>query len=122
MTLIEFIAAIKSKGYKEKALATLLYAELYEGLGSLAAGQIREVSEKFGAERVGAALREWLPRAVNFFGPPDSGFTYDCIRYGLKARDNWELAELYLSLLERPLRNAGLEMPRLTPDYPHAIA
>ena len=42
MTLIEFVAAIKSKGYKEKTLATLLYAELYEGLDVLAAGQIRD--------------------------------------------------------------------------------
>src|SRR5271163_3484589 len=43
---------------------------------------------KFGKKAVQAALKQWLPRAVNFFGPPGSGFTYDCIRYGLKARDN----------------------------------
>ena len=67
-------------------------------------------------------VREWLPRAVNFFGPPDSGFTYDCIRYGLKTRDNGDLAELYLSLLERRLRNARLELPALTATYPHVIA
>src|SRR5260370_25358978 len=63
-------------------------------------------------------MREWLPRAVNFFGPPGSGFTYDCLRYGLKSRDNAELAELYLSMLERRVVQAGLEMPRPTPRYP----
>jgi 1,2-phenylacetyl-CoA epoxidase catalytic subunit len=87
-----------------------------------AAGELRDAAEHFGAERVNAALREWLPRAVNFFGPPGSGFTYECIRYGLKTRDNGELAELYLSLLERRLRQAGLELPALTTDYPHRLA
>jgi 1,2-phenylacetyl-CoA epoxidase catalytic subunit len=83
---------------------------------------LRDAAERLGADPVNQALREWLPRAVNFFGPPGSGFTFDCIRYGLKARDNAELAELYLSLLERRAQQAGLEMPRLTPDYPHALA
>jgi 1,2-phenylacetyl-CoA epoxidase catalytic subunit len=87
-----------------------------------ASNELREAANRFGADRVNAALRQWLPRAVNFFGPPGSGFTYDCIRYGLKTRDNFELAELYLSLLERQVDQAGLEMPRLTADYPHALA
>jgi 1,2-phenylacetyl-CoA epoxidase catalytic subunit len=87
-----------------------------------AANGLRDASERFGVEQVNAALREWLPRAVNFFGPPGSGFTYDCIRYGLKVRDNAELAEIYLSLLERRVVQAGLEMPRLTAVYPHAAA
>jgi ring-1,2-phenylacetyl-CoA epoxidase subunit PaaA len=87
-----------------------------------ASTEFREAVERYGAEAINVALREWLPRAVNFFGPPDSGFTYDCIRYGLKTRDNGDLAELYLSLLERRLRNARLELPALTATYPHVIA
>jgi 1,2-phenylacetyl-CoA epoxidase catalytic subunit len=86
-----------------------------------AAEQLREAVGRFGAERVNAALREWLPRAVNFFGPPGSGFTFDCIRYGLKTRDNGELAEMYLTMLERRAEQAGLEMPRLTSVYPHTL-
>jgi 1,2-phenylacetyl-CoA epoxidase catalytic subunit len=87
-----------------------------------AAGELRDAVERLGADPVNQALREWLPRAVNFFGPPGSGFTYDCIRYGLKSRDNGELAELYLSLLERRVNQAGLEMPALSVDYPHSLA
>ena len=87
-----------------------------------AAGELRDAADHFGAERVNAALREWLPRAVNFFGPPGSGFTYDCIRFGLKTRDNADLAELYVSLLERRVNQAGLVMPALTTDYPHQLA
>ena len=83
---------------------------------------LRDAAERYGADAVSAGLREWLPRAVNFFGPPGSGFTFDCIRYGLKSRDNSELAELYLSLLERRVSQAGLEMPALTPEYPHVLA
>ena len=69
-----------------------------------------------------AKLKQWLPAAANFFGPPGSGFGYDCLRFGLKARDNGQLTELYLSMLERRLANVGLAMPRLTPGYPHALA
>jgi 1,2-phenylacetyl-CoA epoxidase catalytic subunit len=87
-----------------------------------AVGELREAVERYGADAVNAALREWLPCAVNFFGPPGSGFTFDCIRYGLKTRDNGELAELYLQLLERRVANAGLDLPALTPGYPHALA
>ncbi len=75
---------------------------------------------RFGRAEVAAALRQWLPRAANFFGPPGSGFTYDCIRYGLKTRDNQELAELYLTVLERRARQLGLKLPELTPGYPRA--
>ena len=74
---------------------------------------------KFGKREVEAALKQWLPRAVNFFGPPGSGFTYDCIRYGLKARDNQELAEMYVTVLERRADSLGLTLPQLTPSYPH---
>jgi 1,2-phenylacetyl-CoA epoxidase catalytic subunit len=86
-----------------------------------AASVLRDATERLGTAAVNAALREWLPRAVNFFGPPGSGFTFDCISYGLKARDNHELAELYLTLLERQVRQAGLEMPSLTKGYPHTL-
>jgi 1,2-phenylacetyl-CoA epoxidase catalytic subunit len=67
-------------------------------------------------------LRQWLPRAVNFFGPPGTGFTYDCLRLGLKSKDNDELAELYLTMVSRRLEQLGLDAPTLTPNYPHAIA
>jgi 1,2-phenylacetyl-CoA epoxidase catalytic subunit len=87
-----------------------------------ASNVLRDAANRFGSDAVSAALREWLPRAVNFFGPPGSGFTFDCINYGLKARDNGELSELYLTLLERQVRQAGLDMPALTKDYPHALA
>jgi hypothetical protein len=64
-----------------------------------ASNLLHDAAACLGAAAVNGALREWLPRAVNFFGSPGSGFTFDCIRHGLKARDNRELAELYLSLL-----------------------
>jgi 1,2-phenylacetyl-CoA epoxidase catalytic subunit len=87
-----------------------------------AAGELAGAVDRFGPETVMAALGRWLPAAANFFGPPGSGFGYDCLRFGLKARDNGELTELYLSMLERRLANVGLAMPRLTPEYPHALA
>jgi len=74
------------------------------------------------AEAVEHSLREWLPRAVNFFGPPGSGFSYDCSRFGLKSKDNEELAELYLMMLEKRLAKVGLQMPPLTPGYPRTLA
>jgi 1,2-phenylacetyl-CoA epoxidase catalytic subunit len=89
---------------------------------NFASAELHDAVDRFGAVKVNAAIREWLPRAVNFFGPPGSGFTFDCIRYGLKARDNGEVAEMYLTLLERRLDQAGLEMPRLTSLYPHTLA
>jgi len=87
-----------------------------------AAGELGGAVKRFGAEAVGRSLREWLPRAVNFFGPPGSGFSYDCLRFGLKSKDNQELAELYLVMLEKRLAKVGLQMPALTPGYPRAIA
>jgi 1,2-phenylacetyl-CoA epoxidase catalytic subunit len=82
---------------------------------------LRATVDRLGADAVTAALRQWLPRAVNFFGPPGSGFTFDCVRYGLKQKDNDELAGLFLSVLERRLTQAGLAMPRLSKTYPHTI-
>jgi 1,2-phenylacetyl-CoA epoxidase catalytic subunit len=87
-----------------------------------ASRQLGDAVERFGAKSVNTALRRWLPRAVNFFGPPGSGFTYDCIRFGLKSRDNQELAELYLTMLSRRCEQLGLEVPALTATYPHTLA
>jgi 1,2-phenylacetyl-CoA epoxidase catalytic subunit len=87
-----------------------------------ASRHLADAVERFGVQSVNTALRRWIPRAVNFFGPPGSGFTYDCIRYGLKSRDNQELAELYVTMLSRRCEQLGLEMPTLTATYPHALA
>lgn len=86
-----------------------------------AAGELAQAVERFGHKAVAAALRGWLPAAANFFGPPGSGFSYDCLRFGLKARDNGQVMELYLSMLERRLGHAGLEMPKLTRAYPYTL-
>lgn len=88
--------------------------------GMFAMERVAAAVECGGRERVNAALREWLPRAVNFFGPPGTGFTYDCLRFGLKAKDNGELGELYLAMVGRRLQQLGLTMPKLTAEYPHA--
>jgi len=84
-------------------------------------GALRMAVEREGTAQVSAALRQWLPWAVNFFGPPGTGFTFDCLRYGLKQKDNDELAGLFLSLLERRLKQLGMEMPGLSTAYPHTI-
>jgi 1,2-phenylacetyl-CoA epoxidase catalytic subunit len=89
---------------------------------SFAMNALGRVLERFGAARVAGALREWLPCAVNFFGPPGTGFTFDCLTYGLKARDNQELADLFLALLERRLDQLGLKLPVLTREYPCRLA
>lgn len=112
----------KESSYAPHARAAEVILAEEEEHELFAANELRDAAERFGVDRVNAALREWLPRAVNFFGPPGSGFTFDCIRFGLKTRDNGELAELYLSLLERRVTQAGLQMPQLTPDYPHVLA
>jgi 1,2-phenylacetyl-CoA epoxidase catalytic subunit len=84
--------------------------------------QIGQAMERFGQDRVSAALAQWLPAAMNFFGPPGSGFTYDCIRFGLKVVDNQELAELFLAKVSLRLGQLGVAMPRLTATYPRALA
>src|ERR1700676_3829443 len=86
-----------------------------------ASRQLGDAVDRFGAQSVNTALRRWIPRAVNFFGPPGTGFTYDCIRYGLKSRDNEELAELYVTMLSRRCEQLALEMPALTTTYPHSL-
>jgi 1,2-phenylacetyl-CoA epoxidase catalytic subunit len=87
-----------------------------------ASSELARSVDSFGTEAVVTALRQWLPAAVNFFGPPGTGFGYDCVRFGLKSRDNGDLTQLYLSMLERRLAGVGIELPRLTPHYPHALA
>ena len=86
-----------------------------------AAEQLGRAAARFGPETVNAALREWLPRAVNFFGPPGSSFTYDCLRYGLKSRDNQELADLFLAMIEKRCEQLGLDLPDLSKEYPRAV-
>jgi 1,2-phenylacetyl-CoA epoxidase catalytic subunit len=112
----------KESSYAPHARAADVIVAEEEEHELFASNVLRDAADRFGADAVNVGLREWLPRAVNFFGPPGSGFTFDCIRYGLKARDNGELAELYLTLLERQVRRAGLDMPALTTEYPHALA
>src|ERR1700684_73692 len=87
-----------------------------------ASRHLADAVARFGVQSVNTALRRWIPRAVNFFGPPGTRVTYDCIRYGLKSRDNQELAELYVTMLSRRCEQLGLEMPALSGDYPHALA
>src|SRR5258708_14844971 len=86
-----------------------------------ASRQLGDAVDRFGVQSVNTALRRWIPRAVNFFGPPVTRFPYDCIRYGLKSRDNQELAYLYVTMLSRRCDQLGLELPTLTTTYPHAI-
>jgi 1,2-phenylacetyl-CoA epoxidase catalytic subunit len=112
----------KESSYAPHARAAEVILAEEEEHELFASNVLRDAAGCLGTEAVNTALREWLPRAVNFFGPPGSGFTFDCMNYGLKARDNHELAELYLALLERRVRQAGLDLPRLTQDYPHALA
>ncbi|MFZ0889164.1 MAG: Phenylacetic acid catabolic protein [Candidatus Binataceae bacterium] len=112
----------RESSYAPHSRAAELILEEEADHDAFAYGQLRAAVERFGKKKVNAALREWIPRAANFFGPPGSGFTYDCITYGLKTRDNQELAELYLEMLARRVAQAGLEMPRLTPGYPRVLA
>jgi 1,2-phenylacetyl-CoA epoxidase catalytic subunit len=112
----------KESSYSPHARAADVIVAEEEEHELFASNVLRDAADRLGPEPVNEGLREWLPRAVNFFGPPGSGFTFDCITYGLKVRDNGELAELYLTLLERQVRQAGLEMPALSSDDPHRLA
>jgi 1,2-phenylacetyl-CoA epoxidase catalytic subunit len=112
----------RESSYAPHGRAADLILEEEAGHEDFAANCLRDAVEWFGGDRVNDALRGWLPRAVNFFGPPGSGFTFDCLRYGLKQRDNGELADLFLTILERRVVQAGLAMPTLTRDYPHMLA
>ncbi|HVA68115.1 MAG TPA: hypothetical protein VNF45_02300 [Candidatus Binataceae bacterium] len=87
-----------------------------------AAGEFTDAVARFGADAVSDALCRWLPATVNFFGPPGSGFSYECLCFGLKACDNKDLAEMYLSMLERRLEPTGVAIPPLTKGYPRALS
>jgi len=112
----------RDSSYAPHARAAELILEEEADHDALASDLLGQAVEHYGPLRVNLALRKWIPRAVNFFGPPGSGFTSDCIRFGLKTSDNAELAEIYLTMLERRTRQLGLRLPKLTPDYPHAAA
>lgn len=112
----------KDSSYAPHARAAEIILDEEADHDAFAAEGLHEAVNRHGKDAVNRGLREWVPRAANFFGPPGSGFTYDCIRLGLKARDNQELAELYLTMLERRLEHLGLAMPRLTAGYPRALA
>jgi len=112
----------KDSSYSPHAHAAEIILEEEADHEVFASRQLGDAVESFGVDAVNAALRNWIPRAINFFGPPGSGFTYDCIRYGLKTRDNEELAELYTTMITRRCDQLGLTMPQLTPGYPHHLA
>ena len=112
----------RESSYAPHARAAEIILDEEAGHEIFASPQLGDAVERFGAEPVNDALGRWIPLAVNFFGPPGTGFTYDCIRYGLKSRDNEELAELYVTMLSRRCEQLGLEMPGLTPTYPHTLA
>jgi 1,2-phenylacetyl-CoA epoxidase catalytic subunit len=111
----------KDSSYAPHARAAEIILEEEADHDLFASEHLGDAIARFGKLSVTRALRAWLPRAVNFFGPPGSGFTYDCLRFGLKSRDNDELAELYLAMLERRVIALGLTLPKLTRDYPHAV-
>src|SRR5271163_1835636 len=112
----------RDSSYAPHALAAEIILDEEADHEIFASRHLGDAVERFGVQSVNTALRRWIPRAVNFFGPPGTGFTYDCIRYGLKSRDNEELADLYVTMLSRRCEQLGLEMPSLTTGYPHALA
>lgn len=112
----------KDSSYAPHARAAEIILEEEAEHDEFASTLLGRAVERLGTGKVADALKQWLPRAVNFFGPPGTGFTYDCLCYGLKSRDNQELAELFLTILERRAGQLGIELPALTPDYPHAAA
>lgn len=111
----------RESSYAPHARAADLIAEEEEDHEDFAATALGDALERYGPQAMQQALAQWLPRALNFFGPPGSGFTFDCLSFGLKIRDNEELAGLYLSMVERRLRQLGLTLPRLTDNYPYRL-
>ena len=112
----------KDSSYAPHADAAEIILEEEADHEIFASKQLGEAVAKFGTEAVNEAFRKWIPRAVTFFGPPGTGFTYDCLRYGLKTRDNEDLAEIFTTMLSRRCEQLGLDFPELTPGYPHALA
>src|SRR5271154_5515862 len=62
----------RESSYAPHARAADQILEDESGHEDFAAAGLRDAAGTFGATSVNAALREWLPRAVNFFGPPGS--------------------------------------------------
>src|SRR5712692_6055919 len=65
----------KDSSYTPHARAAELILEEEADHEMFASEQLGEAVSQFGKKKVYAALKRWLPRAVNFFGPPGSGFT-----------------------------------------------
>jgi 1,2-phenylacetyl-CoA epoxidase catalytic subunit len=112
----------KDSSYAPHCRAAELILEEEADHEQFAEQELSNAVNRLGRDKNNKALRQWVPRAANFFGPPGSGFTHECIRLGLKSKDNDELADLYLAMLERKVEQLGLEMPRLTSSYPHSVA
>jgi 1,2-phenylacetyl-CoA epoxidase catalytic subunit len=74
-----------------------------------------------GSADVQAKVDVWIPRGLNFFGPPRSGFTAACRAFGLKAHDNDELAQAFRRIVARRLHAVGLRMPALSDGYPFRV-
>jgi 1,2-phenylacetyl-CoA epoxidase catalytic subunit len=111
----------RDSSYAPHARAAEMILEEEADHDEFGTGALGSALARLGADAVNAALRQCLPWAVNFFGPPGTGFTFDCLRYGLKQKDNGELAGLFLSRLELRLNQLGLQMPRLSGDYPCTV-
>ena len=76
--------------------------------------------EPDGVEALEQALGRWLPAGLDCFGPPGSGFCCQCLRFGLKAVDNGELAGLFGELVQRRFAALGVKCPPVGQDYPRA--
>jgi len=111
----------RESSYAPHARAADLILEEEAEHDVFAARALGSAIERFGPRQVESALRRWWPMALNFFGPPGSGFTYDCLRLGLKQRDNQELADLFSSIINRRLAHFGLQAPPTTATYPHSL-
>lgn len=88
------------------------------GHDAFATAEFRGIVAEFGADAVQAKVDVWIPRGLNFFGPPHSRFTQQCRAYGLKACDNADLADDFRGLVARRLAEVGLRLPLLTASYP----
>jgi 1,2-phenylacetyl-CoA epoxidase catalytic subunit len=95
---------------EEKAAHDQLFSDL-----------LAQEAPRLGLELVSERLFCWLPMAVNSFGPAGSGFTNECLRLGLKRKDNQQLADLYLALTRLRCQRVGLRMPQLTAEYPRRL-
>jgi ring-1,2-phenylacetyl-CoA epoxidase subunit PaaA len=88
---------------------------------AFATAEFRRAVDERGAATVQQKVDVWIPRGLNFFGPPHSRFTAACRAFGLKAVDNSELADEFRRIVERRLTEVDLRMPRMTATYPHRV-